>query len=185
MTRAAPSRRDDWVVPAILVAVVAVIVAVVGVVFGVRAALSEDATVAGQFETWSRCLRSEGVPVPLVESLGGDGFRITFDGSILDSEIDPDVVRGAFSTCSDDAPKRIREVVDKVQQLGGLSFGGGLLGHGGGFFDTGRGWFFDDGPLLLRPERRLLDEVCEQLDEGGLDAPDILRRLREVCEQRA
>lgn len=185
MTRTAPSRHDDWVVPAILVAVVVVIAAVVGVVFGVRAASSGEATLAEQFETWSRCLRSEGVPVPLVEALRGDGFRITFDGSILDGEIDTDAVRDALAACRDDAPERIREVVDKVRQFGGLSLGSGLLGLGRGLFEIGRGWSSDDDSSLLQPERRHLDEMCEQLDEGGFDAPKIPRRLREVCERRA
>ncbi len=115
---------DDWLVPAILVGVVVVLAVVVGVVVGVRSNAGDDESVAGQLEQWSSCLRSQGANVPLVESLRDGGFRVTVDGSFVESGIDADALRPALEVCEEDAPEALRRFMDLVDGFAEFPFGG-------------------------------------------------------------
>ncbi len=186
------SRDPDWLVPAILVGVA--IVAILLVV-GVAASVSdsgEDETMAQELETWSRCLRSQGAPVPLVESLRDGGFRITFDAEVLEGAAEIVSVGDAFDACRDDAPDLVRGFVEGLGMFGGFASGDGLFGTppGDGSFGFEHGHLErDDGPFGgVGPGARdldesMLDELCGRVVErveSGLPVPPRLRRACDV-----
>ncbi|NHZ70777.1 MAG: hypothetical protein GWP18_03965 [Proteobacteria bacterium] len=111
---------DDWVIPAILVGVVAVIAIGVAAFVGIRGVSNDDTSVAGQLETWSRCLRSEGAPVPLVESLNDGGFRITVDASVLESGVEVDMWQNALTACVEESPEKIQDIIEKLSAFDDL-----------------------------------------------------------------
>ncbi|MCL1598312.1 MAG: hypothetical protein M3094_03950, partial [Actinomycetia bacterium] len=161
------SRDTDWLVPAILVGVA--IVAVL-VVVGVAASVSgsgEDETMAQELETWSRCLRTQGAPVPLVESLRDGGFRVTFDATVLDGAAEIATASAAFDACRGDAPDLVREFADRLDMFGGFASGRDLFG----FLPGDDSFGFEHGPLYgdsgpfdgVEPGVRDLDELT--LDE--------------------
>ncbi len=115
-------KQEDWVIPTILVLVIVFVAAIIGIVVGVRAASSDDSSPTGQAERWSKCLRSEGANVPLVEATGDGGFRITVDGSLLEGDVDRDVWANAFAACTDEAPDRIRDFMDRFGRFSELPF---------------------------------------------------------------
>jgi hypothetical protein len=122
--------HEDWVIPAILVLVIVFVLVVIGIFIAVRANSSDDTSPLGQTEAWSRCLRSEGVNVPLIEATGDGGFRITVDGSLIDDGLDRADLPAALSACADEAPERIREFMRWTDRFSDIPF------FGGGFSDA-------------------------------------------------
>ncbi|VAW07594.1 hypothetical protein MNBD_ACTINO01-794 [hydrothermal vent metagenome] len=186
-----PRARDtDWVVPAIVAGVAVILIVVMGVVAYALSSAEED-TVARELETWSRCLRSEGAPVPLVESLRDGGFRITFDATVLEGVPDIASVGTAFDACGDDAPDAIAEFVDLLDMFGGFPLGGDVFGlpPGDDFFgfehglsDGGGDHFGRVAPGVSDLDELMLDELCGRVVErleNGLAVPP---RLRRVCD---
>ncbi|MCL1595398.1 MAG: hypothetical protein M3132_13695 [Actinomycetia bacterium] len=114
MANTTSQEYEDWVIPSILVGVVVVILLGLLAFVSIRDASSDDTSVAGQLETWSRCLRSEGAPVPLVESLNDGGFRITVDASVLESDSGFDSVLSALAACVDESPDKVQDVIEKM-----------------------------------------------------------------------
>jgi len=171
-------------------ALVAGVVVAVAVAFA--AGSGEDETVAQELETWSRCLRSEGAPVPLVESLRDGGFRITVDADVLSGNSDFDVMGAALDACRDKAPERIRELVDRIDMFGALPFAGGFPGMGGGPFDGGARHFGEDGgffgrdePIVPNVDDLTLEDLCDRvLDRLESDLP-VPQRLRLACDLNA
>ena len=102
--------QRDWVLPAVLVAIVAFVILVV-VVAAAYATSDEPDTTAGSAEAWTRCMRSEGVPVPLVEDLGDGEVRVTCAIDGPDAADDREAYADAFATCEGQAPERVRELV--------------------------------------------------------------------------
>ncbi len=133
MPEESKSEDQDWLVPAILVAVIVTLGLAIGIGTGVRSADRQDVTIAGQLERWSSCLRSEGANVPLVESLRDGGFRVTVDGSLLEDGLDRDALRPALEACEDEAPERIRRIVELLNAIPKFPIGDG----GFGAFDFG------------------------------------------------
>jgi hypothetical protein len=121
------SEQEDWVIPLILVLVVAFVLVVIGIFVAVRANSSEDTSPLGQAEAWTRCLRSEGVNVPLIEATGDGGFRITVDGTLIDDGVDYQALPAALSACVDEAPERIREFTERFGRFSELPFLDGAL----------------------------------------------------------
>ncbi|TDI53524.1 MAG: hypothetical protein E2O95_02765 [Acidobacteria bacterium] len=117
------STERDWVVPAVLVGVVAALAIVVAVGFAYTAQRAADDSVVGQLERWTSCLRSEGVNVPLVESLRDGGIRITIDGSLLEEGFDFESVRPALEACESDAPDAVKRVTSFLDYVPFLPFG--------------------------------------------------------------
>ncbi len=117
------STERDWVVPAVLVGVVAALAIVLALGFAYTARSAADDSVVGQLERWTSCLRSEGVNVPLVESLRDGGVRITIDGSLLEEGFDSESVRPALSACKSDAPDAVKQVTSFLDYLPFLRFG--------------------------------------------------------------
>jgi hypothetical protein len=182
----------DWVVPAIMAGLALVVVVVVAVVVAFATGSGEDETVAKELETWSRCLRSEGAPVPLVEALRDGGFRITVDADVLNGDVGFDAMVEAFDTCRDEAPEGVRELVDRFDMFGAFPFAGGFPGLGGGPFDGGRGHFGGDGgffgqdePIVPNIDDLMLEELCGRvLDRLESDLP-VPQRLRRACDLNA
>lgn len=181
MTGPAPSQRQDWVIPAVLVAI-AVVVGVVVTLFAVRASSGDDESVASQLETWSRCLRSEGAPLPLVESLSGGGFRITVDGTILEGDLDLSTVSDAMEACRDDVPERMRAFVDFFGLFDSLPFGGADFGDMNDLMGP-RHEGLDDG---VSPPPQLgqdfFNELCDRLDEHLGTSQRVPPRMLEACD---
>ncbi len=121
------AEQEDWVIPAILVLVIAFVLVVIGIFIAVRANSSDDTTPLGQAEAWTRCLRSEGVNVPLIESTDDGGFRITVDGSLIDDGLEFQALPDALSACVDEAPERIREFTERFERFSDLPFLDGAL----------------------------------------------------------
>lgn len=107
--------QSDWKLPAILVAIVAFVIFVVVVAAAYATSGESDAT-AGSAGAWTRCMRNEGVPVPLVEDLGDGEIRVTFDVDGPDAMDDREAYAEAFATCEDQAPERVRELVRFLEQ---------------------------------------------------------------------
>ena len=177
----------DWLVPAVLVAIIVAIGLIVAIFLGVRAAGGDDDSVAGQLERWTSCLRAEGANVPLVEPLRDGGFRVTVDGSLVESGINWDALRPALVKCENQAPDGVREI---TTILGGLSeipfggFGSDLFGSGLFGFDPARELpfsTFDEMPGRRNHGRRDLSEICERLAHGELDEADVPPLLRRAC----
>jgi hypothetical protein len=116
------TEQEDWVIPAILLLVIAFVLVVIGIVVAVRANSSDEASPLGQAEAWTRCLRSEGVNVPLIEATGDGGFRVTVDGSLIDDGLDYQALPEALSACADDAPERIREFAERFERYSEIPF---------------------------------------------------------------
>ena len=76
-----------------------------------------DPSPAAQLEDWTRCLRDEGAPVPLVEAVSGGGFRITVDGDVLERDLDSTETLEAFDACIDEAPEKVREVANRIDEI--------------------------------------------------------------------
>lgn len=109
MTDTDTQETKDWVVPAIIVGVIAALAIVIAVGFAVNASRANDNSVAGQLERWTSCLRSEGVNVPLIESLRDGGVRITIDGSLLEGGLEIQRVLPALRACEADAPEFVKQ----------------------------------------------------------------------------
>ncbi|MEN8041392.1 MAG: hypothetical protein ABFR95_07805 [Actinomycetota bacterium] len=133
MTNTTTENDQDWVVPAVLVAVIAVLMLIIGIVIGVRAASDPDDSVAGQLERWTTCLRSEGTNVPLVESMRDGGFRVTVDGALLDDGLDHEALRPALAACEDEAPEAVQGILSLVGGFSEMPF----AGFGDGLFEFG------------------------------------------------
>ncbi len=170
--------------------VAVILIVVMGVVAYASNSAEED-TVARELETWSRCLRSEGAPVPLVESLRDGGFRITFDATVLEGVPDIASVGAAFDACRDDAPDAITEFVDLLDMFGGFPPGGDVFGlpPGDDFFGFEHGLSGGGGdhfgrvaPGVSDLDELMLDDLCGRVVErleNGLAVPP---RLRRVCD---
>jgi hypothetical protein len=130
MTGNETSENQDWVIPAVLVAVIAVLGLTVAVFLGIRATSGDDDSIAGQLERWSSCLRSEGANVPHVETLRGGGFRITVDGSFVEEGIDMEALGPAFDECANEAPEGVRKLIKLLDGFSEFPFGD----FGSGFF---------------------------------------------------
>ncbi|MEN8239163.1 MAG: hypothetical protein ABFR53_08190 [Actinomycetota bacterium] len=183
MTGRPSQEHPDWLIPAVLVLVGFVVGIALVAFFAVRPSASEDDTLAGQMERWTTCLRSEGAPVPLVEAVGEEGFRVTVDEFVLDARFDFDTFAQAFEACLDDAPDGVRTIADVIDGLSSLPLGGGDLGWLGPLlFDIGSSGVFGDSetgvPPLGDPP---LDELCAQLSDLEVLVPDLARELRELC----
>ncbi len=186
------SQSRDWVVPAILAGVALFVVSVVAIAIVYASSSDQDETAVQELETWSRCLRSEGAPVPLVESLRDGGFRVTFDAAVLDGDVDFDSLPAALDACRDEAPERFREMIDRFGMFGDMAGPGGLFGFGSDFMDGGPGHFGGDGgffdgtvPVIPNFDEMGSGALCERvLDriESGLPVPP---RLRRVCDLSA
>jgi hypothetical protein len=180
---------SDWVVPAVLAGLALVVAVVVAVVVAFASGSEEDETVAQELETWSRCLRSQGAPVPLVEALRDGGFRITVDADVLDRDVDLAAMGAAFEACRQEAPERIRDLVDRMDMFGAFPFAGGFPGMGDVPFDAGAehfggdGGFFDRGePIVPNVDEDTLEELCDRaLDRLERDLP-VRPRLRQACD---
>lgn len=110
--------NEDWLVPAILIASLVIVVAIV-VVFIVSTSSSSqaDERPADALETWSTCLRDEGAPVPLIEAVGDEGFRITVDDGVIDADIAPGDLQRALEACVDEAPPRLRRWIAMIERF--------------------------------------------------------------------
>ncbi len=181
MTGPTPSKRHDWVTPAVLVAIV-VVVGVAVALLAVRANSRDTDSAAGQFESWSRCLRSEGVPVPLVESLGNGSFRITVDGSLLGGGADLLSAGDAMAACRRDVPERVAGLVDIFQMLDGLPFGDGAFGDMNDLMDPGFVGPDGIGPLPPQVGPDVLKELCDRLDEHLNMGRRVVPRLQRACQ---
>jgi len=178
MTGRADHEQPDWLIPAILVAVAGVVVFALIVIFAVRSTSSDEATLAGQMEVWTRCLRSEGAPVPLVEAVGDGGFRVTFDDVVMDAHMDPDVYKAAFDQCLDVAPDGIQTLAGVVDGLKSLPFGSSDMGWLSSLlFELGGSRMFGDSDM----GEPTLDELCAQLDGLDIVVPDVADELRSLC----
>lgn len=173
MTGRPESNQPDWVIPAVLSVVGAVVAIALVASFVVLAAPSGDDSLAGQMERWTTCLRSEGAPVPLVESIGDEGFRITVDDAVLDASFDHDSLAVAFDLCLDDAPDGVQTIASVVDGFSSLPFGVDELGWLSPLlFEIGGGEEFGDAPL---------DELCAQLFELEFLLPDAALEMLELC----
>ncbi|MGI9585716.1 MAG: hypothetical protein ACR2N7_09025 [Acidimicrobiia bacterium] len=121
------AKNEDWVIPAILVLVIAFAFIVIGIVIAVNATSSDESTPLAQTEEWSRCLRSEGLNVPLIEATSDGGFRITVDGSLIDDGLNREAIPEALSACADEAPDRIREFMRWTERFSEIPFLGDAL----------------------------------------------------------
>jgi len=129
------SISNDWLVPAILVAVAVALALIIAIVAGVRGG-GDDDSVAGQLERWSSCLRSEGANVPLVETLRGGGFRVSVDGSLVEDGLDMEALRPALESCEDEAPEGVQKVMTLIDGFSDLPFS--WLDSGAFDFDEAR-----------------------------------------------
>ena len=174
--------------PAILAGVALLVVAVVAAAVVYASSTDKDETAVQELETWSRCLRSEGAPVPLVESLRDGGFRITFDAAVLDGDVDFESLPAALDACRDKAPERLREMIDRFGMFGGMAGPGGLFGFGRGFMDGGAGHFGDNGgffdgnaPVIPNFDETGPGALCDSVLDGIENGLPVPPRLRRVC----
>ncbi|MFV1990583.1 MAG: hypothetical protein ACC652_07565 [Acidimicrobiales bacterium] len=183
MTGRANNEYPDWLIPVILVAVGGVVVVIALItIFVVRSSSTGEDTLAGQMEVWTRCLRSEGVPVPLVEAVGDGGFRVTFDDVVMDAQMDPDVYKAAFDQCLDVAPDALQTLTGVVDGLKSLPFGGDMGWLSSLLFDLGGSDFFgDSGMGFSDMGDPTFDELCAQLDGLGRVVPDVADELQSLC----
>jgi hypothetical protein len=183
-----PSEDRDWIVPAVLVGTIVALVLIVVIVLAVQASDEQDDTIAGQLETWSSCLRSEGANVPLVETLRGGGFRVTVDGSLVEDGSDGATLRPALDNCQAHAPEGVQRLMGLVDgfsefPLGVFEMLEDFDDHG----DLDNFGFLGDAraPRVPRIERQLeqLDffEICELIELGEIDPSSIPRRLLRAC----
>jgi hypothetical protein len=183
-----PSEDRDWIVPAVLVGAIVALALIVVIVLAVQASDEQDDTIAGQLESWSSCLRSEGANVPLVETLRGGGFRITVDGSLVEDGIDEATLRPALDKCQTHAPDGVQRLMAFVDGLSEFPLGAFEMLED--FDDSGE---LDDfgfhgdvrGPRIPRIERQLeqldFSEICELIEVGEIDPSSIPRRLLRAC----
>ena len=183
MTDTGESKQPDWLIPAVLAAVGVVVVLTLVSFLVVRSTSSEDERLAGQMERWTTCLRSEGAPVPLVEPVGEEGFRVTVDDFVMESSFDYDSLTVAFDLCLDDAPAGVQTIAAVFDGLSSLPFGIDELGWLGPLlFELGGSGMFGDPDIGLAPfGDPPLDELCEQLSDLELLPPDVARELHELC----
>ena len=183
MTVRPEPEQPDWVIPAVLAAVGVVVLLALVAFLAVRSTSGEDERLASQMERWTTCLRSEGLPVPLVEPVGEEGFRVTVDDPVLDASLDYDSFVVAFDLCIDDAPEGVQKVAAVADGFRSLPFGGGDLGWLAPLlFEFGSSGIFDDEMTLPPVGSSPLDELCEQLSGLELLVPDIAVELLEFCE---
>lgn len=184
MTNGQEHETQDWLLPAaLIVAALGLLAISVGVFLALRTESADDGSLSGQMETWTRCLRSEGVPVPLVESLDGDGFRLTFDDVVINADVDFEQIKIGFELCRDSAPDGIKTLVDIAEGLSALQFGDADLGGMGDLL-----FGIDD---QHEPEDRRgrvspsgdpdFHELCEQLDEREHIRPGVAEELLHLC----
>lgn len=174
--------NQDWLVPALLVAVIIVLAAIIGIVIGVRSASGANDSASDEFERWTKCLRSEGANVPLVEKMRDGGFRITVDGSLVEEGLDREALDVALDSCRDDAPEGIRQFMDIVEGLDDLSPGGFDFGTFDSDLDPGR--FFGephDGSDLPGIDDHELEQLCRWLATGRVDLEDLDPDVVELC----
>ncbi len=176
------SRDADWVVPAILAGVAIVVVVVVAGVVAFASGSGGDKTVAQELETWSRCLHSEGAPVPLVESLRDGGIRITFDATVLEGTADFAAVPSALDVCRDTVPDPLRELVDRLDTFGGFPPEGNFFDFGDRLFEGGPGHFDGVEPVVPDLEEVTLDELCARVVARVESSLPVPQRLRRACD---
>lgn len=183
-----PSEDRDWIVPAVLVGAIVALALIVVIVLAVQASDEQDDTIAGQLESWSSCLRSEGANVPLVEALRGGGFRITVDGSLVEDGIDETTLRPALDKCETHAPDGVQRLMASVDGFSEFPLGAfEMLEDFDDFGELDNFGFQGDGrgPRIPRIERQLeqldFSEVCELIEIGKIDPSSIPRRLLRAC----
>ena len=184
MTARPKQEQPDWVIPAVLTGFGIVLAVVLIALFVVLSTASEDERLADQVEGWTTCLRSEGAPVPLVEAIGDQGFRVTVDDLVLDGSRDHESLSVAFERCLDDAPEGVQSIAAVIDGLSSLPFGAGDLEWLGPllFEIDGSGGFSGSGMDVPPFGDPPLDELCEQLSDLELVVPDVARELLEMCE---
>ena len=102
--------KNDWALPAMLAAIVGFVIFVVAV--SAAFAASDDASsTGGDAEAWTRCMRSEGVQVPLVEELDNGSIRVTFYPDHQGHAQDRALYTEAFDACLGSAPEGVRDLV--------------------------------------------------------------------------
>jgi hypothetical protein len=194
MTETTSEENQDWIVPAVLVAVIAVLGLIIVLVLATQTVDEEDDTIAGQLATWSSCLRGKGANVPLVETVRDGGFRITVDGSLVEEGIDEAALRPALEACEDQAPEGVQRVMalfDGFAEFPGATFEMSeefeFLHEFGDFEEFSGFGFFDEfgrpgGPRLDRDiDRMELTEVCGLIDRGEIDPAAVPRLLLRLC----
>ena len=184
MTNGQEHDSQDWLLPAaLIVATLGLIAISLGVFFALNTASGDDESLGEEMETWTRCLRSEGVPVPLVEPLRGDGFRLTFDNAVINADVDFAQVKAGFEVCLDSAPDGVKNLVDIAEGLSSLQFGeAGLGGLSGLLFGiTGHDGFADRDGAASPFGDPGLDELCEQLMDLEDIMPSAIDELLDSC----
>jgi hypothetical protein len=165
--------NPDWLLPALLI-LIGLVVGVAG--WGIwsltREATSEEASLAGQLEVYTRCLRDHGADVPLVESRSDGGFAVIVPGSLLDHDIDLEQWGSAADQCRDVQPNPFELLLGG----GGLDLGGlaSLLPNlveGGGSFGGGWPGGSSGGEI---------EDLCRHLDDDAFRGQR--RQLRELCD---
>jgi len=183
MTGRPRSDQPDWLIPAILASAGVVVAVALVSFFAVGSTPSQGERLAGQLERWTTCLRSEGAPVPFVEPVGEEGFRVTVDDVVLDEPLDFDVFIVAFDLCIDDAPEGVQTIAAAVDGIRSLPFGtDDLEWLGPLLFDLGSSGVLDDFESSARsPGNFPLDEFCAELSDLELLVPDVALELFGFC----
>jgi hypothetical protein len=189
-----PAEDRDWILPAILVGAIVALATVAVIVLAVQASDEQEDTIAGQLETWSSCLRSEGANVPLVETLRGGGFRITVDDSLVEDGIDESTFLPALDECQAQAPEGVQNLMEFVDGISEFPLGSfEMLEEFDIFEDYDEFGELDDfgflgekrrptGPRIERQlERFDISEVCELIEDGEIDPSSVPRRLLRAC----
>jgi hypothetical protein len=183
MTARPDPEQPDWLIPAVMAAVGMVLIIALVAFLAVGSKTSEDDRLAGQMERWTTCLRSEGAPVPLVESIGEEGFRVTVDDYVLSAPFDHDSLSVAFDVCLDDAPEGVQTIAAVIEGISSLPFGiEGLEWLGPLLFDLGDSGMFSNPEMNAAPfGDPPLRELCEQLSNFELLPPEVAAELIELC----
>ena len=184
MTNGQEHDSQDWLLPAaLIVATLGLIAISVGAFFALSASSGDDESLAEEMETWTRCLRSEGVPVPLVEPIRGDGFRLTFDNAVVNADVDFADVKAGFEVCLDSAPDGVKTLFDIAEGLSSLQFSeAGLGGLGGLLFGIAGHDGFEDRDGAASPFGEPgFDELCEQLAHLEDVMPGATEELLDLC----
>ena len=184
MTNGQEHENQDWLLPAaLIVAALGLIAISVGAFLALKAESADDGSLSGQMETWTRCLRSEGVPVPLVESLDGDGFRLTFDDVVINADVGFEQIKIGFELCRESAPDGIKKLADIAEGLSDLQFGDADLGGLGGLlFGIDDQHESEDRRGRVSPFGNPdFHELCERLDDLERIRPGVAKELLYLC----
>ncbi len=121
---------NDWVIPAVLVALSLGLLFVVGLAFAVsHERRVETPALLVDLDRYTECLIDHGADVPRVRVRRDGGFEVTVAGSLLAGDADPESWTPAVEECAELAPDLV----------GGLV--GGLIG---GWHDGVPGELFDE-----------------------------------------